>query len=141
MAQASEILAASGYSLTDATNTAYWALLDESGASETTKASLYQLNAAEIAYNNTDLSVQGKIDKLGQLASAYGDTASAAIAAAAADRVANGHGTYESVMEDLIAQMNRATSNITIQAPKISGSPSKNLVLAQRINRKRANRI
>lgn len=125
LAQASEILAASGYSLTDATNTAYWALLDESGASETTKASLYQLNAAEIAYNNTDLSVQGKIDKLGQLASAYGDTASAAIAAAAADRVANGHGTYESVMEDLIAQMNRATSNITIQAPKISGSPSK----------------
>ena len=70
LAQASEILAASGYSLTDATNTAYWALLDESGASETTKASLYQLNAAEIAYNNTDLSVQGKIDKLGQLASA-----------------------------------------------------------------------
>lgn len=125
LAQASEILAASGYSLTDATNTAYWALLDESGASEATKASLYQLNAAEIAYNNTDLSVQGKIDKLGQLASAYGDTASAAIAAAAADRVANGHGTYESVMEDLIAQMNRATSNITIQAPKISGSPSK----------------
>ena len=125
LAQASEILAASGYSLTDATNTAYWALLDESGASQTTKASLYQLNAAEIAYNNTDLSVQGKIDKLGQLASAYGDTASAAIAAAAADRVANGHGTYESVMEDLIAQMNRATSNITIQAPKISGSPSK----------------
>ena len=37
LAQASEILAASGYSLTDATNTAYWALLDESGASETTK--------------------------------------------------------------------------------------------------------
>lgn len=125
LAQASEILAASGYSLIDATNAAYWALLDESGASEATKASLYQLNAAEIAYNNTDLSVQGKIDKLGQLASAYGDTASAAIAAAAADRVANGHGTYESVMEDLIAQMNRATSNITIQAPKISGSPSK----------------
>ena len=125
LAQASEILAASGYSLTDATNTAYWALLDESGASEATKASLYQLNAAEIAYNGTGLNVQDKISSLGSLASAYGDTASAAIAAAAADRVANGHGTYESVMEDLIAQMNRATSNITIQAPKISGSPSK----------------
>lgn len=125
LASAYGILSDNGYTLADATNTAYWELLNEADASETAKGSLYALAAAEIAYNNTELDVQDKISKLGQLAQAYGDTASAAIAKAAADRVAMGHGDYESVYADLMASVNRAAQTSTLKLGQSSANASK----------------
>lgn len=54
------------------------ALLNEANASDTTRAYLFQLVAAEQVFNNTGLDVSGKISALGQLAAAYGQTAVAA---------------------------------------------------------------
>lgn len=125
LAGAYGILSDNGYTLADATNTAYWELLNEADASETAKGSLYALAAAEIAYNNTGLDVQGKISQLGQLAQAYGDTATAAIAQAAADRVANGHGDYESVYADMMAGVNRAAQISTLKLGQSSSNASK----------------
>ena len=124
LASAYGILADSGYTLSDATNTAYWSLLDEANASEVTKGSLYALAAAEIAYNSTGLNVQDKISKLGQLALAYGDTATAAIAQVAADRVAMGHGDYESVYADMMASANRAAQTSTLKIGQASTNTS-----------------
>ena len=125
LASAYGILADNGYTLSDATNTAYWSLLDEANASEITKGSLYALAAAEIAYNNTGLNVQDKIAKLGTLAAAYGDTATAAIAQAAADRVAMGHGDYESVYADMMASANRAAQTSTLKIGQASANASR----------------
>lgn len=125
LASAYGILSDNGYTLADATDTAYWSLLDEANASEITKGSIYALAAAEIAYNNTGLDVQGKISQLGELAQAYGDTATAAIAQAAADRVANGHGDYESVYADMMASVNRAAQASTLKLGQSSANASK----------------
>ena len=125
LASAFGMLADNGYTLADAADTAYWGLLNEANASETTKGSIYALAAAEIAYNNTGLDVQGKISQLGQLAQAYGDTATAAIAQAAADRVANGHGDYESVYADMMAGVNRAAQTSTLKLGQSSSNASK----------------
>ena len=58
------------------------ALLNEANASDTTREYLFQLVSAEQAFNNTSLDVGGKVAKLGELASAYGQTAIAAKIAA-----------------------------------------------------------
>lgn len=97
--------------LADMTQAAMYSLFGEAESAGITQAEIYRLAAAEIAYNSTGLDTQGKIDQLGNLAKAYGDTATAAMAAAAADRVANGHGDLETIMSDMMAQVGRAAEN------------------------------
>lgn len=97
--------------LADMTQAAMSSLLGEAESAGITQAEIYKLAAAEIAYNSTGLDTQGKIDQLGNLAKAYGDTATAAMAAAAADRVANGHGDLETIMSDMMSQIGRAAQN------------------------------
>ena len=46
-------------------------LLEEANASDTVRKYLFQLVSAEQVFNNTNLDVDGKISKLGELASAY----------------------------------------------------------------------
>ena len=67
---------------------------------------------------------RSKISKLGQLALAYGDTATAAIAQVAADRVAMGHGDYESVYADMMASANRAAQTSTLKIGQASTNTS-----------------
>lgn len=100
--------------LANMTQEAMAGLLGEAESAGITQGEIYRLAAAEIAYNSTGLSTQDKIDQLGNLAKAYGDTATAAIAAAAADRVANGHGDLETIMSDMMAQIGRAAKSYTI---------------------------
>ena len=96
-------------------------LLGEAQSAGITQAEIYKLAAAEIAYNSVGLSVEDKIAKLGALAGAYGDTATAALAAAAADRVANGHGDFETIMSDMMAQIGRATSSYQVDFSNVGG--------------------
>lgn len=96
-------------------------LLGEAQSAGITQAEIYKLAAAEIAYNSVGLSVEDKIAKLGDLAGAYGDTATAALAAAAADRVANGHGDFETIMSDMMAQIGRATSSYQVDFSNVGG--------------------
>ena len=125
LANAYGILSDNGYTLADATDAAYRKLVDEATQSDITKGAIYALAAAEIAYNNTGLNVQDKISQLGELALAYGDTTTAAIAQAAADRVAMGHGDYESVYADMIASANRATQTSTLKLRQSPANASK----------------
>lgn len=102
-------------SLADASDEAYLSLLDESNASETTRMAIYALATAEIAYNNTGLNTKDKIAQLQELASAYGDTASAALAASAAqyaESMSAFHGgSYKDALEykynELLNSMNK----------------------------------
>lgn len=107
-------------------------LFNEANMASITKDEIYKLAMQEIAFGNNDLKVSDKIEKLKALAQAYGDTATEAIAAAAADRVANGHGDYDSVFSDMIASANRLKSENAIEidfgkvdAPKSKSSGSK----------------
>ncbi|MDE7435402.1 MAG: hypothetical protein K2N01_06235, partial [Lachnospiraceae bacterium] len=68
--------------VTAATADSINALLNEANASETARAYLFKLIADEQVFNNQGLNVQGKISALGELASAYGQTAVAAKIAA-----------------------------------------------------------
>ena len=102
-------------SLADASDEAYLSLLDEANASETTRMTIYALATAEIAYNNTGLNTKDKIAQLQELASAYGDTASAALAASAAqyaESMSAFHGgSYKDALEykynELLNSMNK----------------------------------
>ncbi|MDE6602237.1 MAG: hypothetical protein K2K90_08760 [Lachnospiraceae bacterium] len=103
------------HSLADATQADMFNLLNEGQAAGVTREMIYQLAASEIAYNTTGLSVEDKISQLGKLASAYGDTATSAMAAAAADRAASGHGDYETVLSDMMAGLKRQADSFKIE--------------------------
>ncbi|MDE5938750.1 MAG: hypothetical protein K2H37_06690 [Lachnospiraceae bacterium] len=103
------------HNLADAAQADMFNLLNEGQAAGVTREMIYQLAASEIAYNTTGLSVEDKISQLGKLATAYGDTATSAIAAAAADRVANGHGDYETVLSDMMAGLKRQADSFKIE--------------------------
>lgn len=107
--------------LANSTSISMAGLLNEANAAGITKAEIYNLAATEIAYGNNGLDFSGKISKLQELANAYGDTATQAMLAAAADRVANGHGTPESVMADMVAQFKKATPTTMVSFSKVGG--------------------
>lgn len=114
LAAQEEFLAKEGVALADATNDKVISFLNEAGASETTRQCIYALKFSEIAFNDNDINVKGKVDKLGELAKAYGDTATAALAASAADRVKNGEGDYNDILNEMVANFNASLGNIEI---------------------------
>lgn len=77
--------------VTDSTSGEITALLDEANASNATRTCLFQLAAAEQIFNNQDLDTSGKISALGDLATAYGQTAIAAKIAAWEQEAADSH--------------------------------------------------
>ena len=103
------------YDLANASTEAMQSMLLEAQGASLTKGEIYSLAAAEIAYGNNGLDFSGKIEQLKVLAKAYGSTALEAMAATAADRVANNHGTYESVMDDLMAEWNKVKDSSEIK--------------------------
>ena len=111
-AKAQAIIAS--YDLANASEEEYAALLDEAVAAGIATQQVYKLIAAEIAFGNNDLSVEQKIDKLHALASAYGDTASAALATAIANDLASGHTDVDSAINDLMTQINSGLSKVDV---------------------------
>lgn len=106
-----------GYELVDATASEVVAFLDEAGASETARACLFQLVAQEQVFNNQDLSVQERIDKLKDLATAYGQTAIAAKIAATEAAAEAGHYETSWSEADLLhfqEQVNNAINNVQV---------------------------
>lgn len=97
------------------------ALLNEANASETTRAYLFQLTAAEQVFNNQSLDTSGKIRALGELATAYGQTAIAAKIAAWEQAAADSH-TQSSYSEADLKHL-QEEMNANISATKIDVNP------------------
>lgn len=110
------------YDLINASNEDYVALLEEAGAAGVAKQQIYNLAAAEIAYGANDLSVEQKVEKLKELARAYGDTATAALATAVANDLASGHTDVDSALNDLMRQISSTTQDVGIKLPEIEFS-------------------
>lgn len=110
------------YDLVNASNEDYVALLEEAGAAGVAKQQIYNLAAAEIAYSTSNLSVEQKIQKLKELASAYGDTTTAALATAIANDLASGHTDVDSALNDLMRQINSTMQEVDIKFPEIDFS-------------------
>ena len=102
------------YDLINATENEYVAILAEGEAAGVTRQAIYSLMAAEIAFGQNDLSVEQKIAKLHDLATAYGDTASAALATAIANDLASGHTDVDTAINDLMAKINEGLSKVDI---------------------------
>ena len=127
-AKAQAVLAA--YDLTDASRDSFVALLDEGEAANLTRQEIYSLTAAEIAFGNNNLSTEQKIKQLKELAGAYGDTATAALATAIANDLASGHTDVDSAINDLMSKINNGVKKVSIdftnvKSSKSSGSSSK----------------
>ena len=114
------------YDLADATNEEFAAILAEGEAAGLTEQQIYSLTAAEIAFGNNDLSVEGKIGKLRDLASAYGDTASAALATAIANDLASGHTDVDAAINDIMAKINTGVKKAEVNFfPKAKSNSKK----------------
>ena len=113
------------YDLAGATNEEFAAILAEGEAAGLTEQQIYSLTAAEIAFGNNDLSVEGKIGKLRDLASAYGDTASAALATAVANDLASGHTDVDAAINDIMAKINTGVKKAEINFSPETKSKSK----------------
>ena len=118
------------YDLADATRDSFTAILDEGEAANLTRQEIYSLTAAEIAFGQNTLSTEQKIQQLRELASAYGDTTSAALATAIANDLASGHTDVDSAINDLMAKINNGVKQVDIDfssagtSSKKSGSSS-----------------
>lgn len=122
-----QFLAQTGIELANASNDKVIGFLNEAGASETAKAYLFQLITAEQVFNNQDLSVQEKIDKLKELANAYGQTAIAARIANLEKANENGHISidYDKELASLQNDINNAVNNVKIDFSGVGGDASK----------------
>lgn len=124
VARVFSLAAAQNLSLSDAADKAYLSILKESNASDEARQAIYMLAAAEISYSSTGLDTAGKIKHLEELARAYGDTKTEAVAAAAAERATHyasalsrqgkDHAeSYEKALEDELIRINNLISTHT----------------------------
>lgn len=101
------------------------ALLNEAGASEATRAYLFQLAATEQIFNNQDLDTAGKVSELGKLAAAYGQTAISAKIAAMEKAAEESHTVFNPSDSDLnnfikeIHELVAQGNNINFGVPNI----------------------
>lgn len=122
-AKAKDMLAT--YDLINAKESEYVAILADGEAAGITRQQIYKLMAAEIAFGQNDLNTEQKIEQLRNLAKAYGDTASAALATAIANDLASGHTDVDSAINDLMAQVNSGIQKVDIDFSPIEKSASK----------------
>ena len=113
------------YDLIEASEDEYVAILNEAVAAGTTRQEIYRLIAAEIAFGNNDLSVEQKISKLQELARAYGDTATAAMATTISKDLANGNTDSDTAINNLMTKLNAGLSKVDIDFSGIDKSASK----------------
>lgn len=122
-----QFAAQTGYELVDATAAEITSFLNHAGASETARAYLFQLIAAEQVFgNNTDLNTADKVAKLKELATAYGQTAIAARIANMEKAAQDGHISvnYDRELASLQNEINSAISNVKVDFSKIGGGKS-----------------
>lgn len=127
-----KILAETGIDVLNASNDVVYGLLNEAGASETARLYLFNLVAQEQIFNNNALDTSGKVAKLQELATAYGQTAVAARIAAMQEMYANNHMPVDNanILAAAQAEISNAISNVKIDfkgagSGKKSGSKSK----------------
>ncbi len=121
-----QILAAETEAVANNTNFSVAAFLSEAGATEITRACLFQLVTAEQVFNNTDLSTAEKIEKLKELANAYGQTAIAARIANMEKAEQDGHVPidYEKELAALQTDINNAVGSVQIDFNGMNGAAS-----------------
>ena len=102
------------YDLAGATEAEFLAILGEGEAAGLTRQAIYNLTAAEIAFGNNNLNAPQKIEQLKELATAYGDTASSALATAIANDLASGHTDVDSAISDLMSQINSGMKKVNL---------------------------
>ncbi len=121
-----QFAAQTGYELVDATAAEITSFLNHAGASETARAYLFQLIAAEQVFGNTDLNTADKVAKLKELATAYGQTAIAARIANMEKAAQDGHISvnYDRELASLQNEINSAISNVKVDFSKIGGGKS-----------------
>ncbi len=117
-----QLLAETGKELADVTADDADAFLNHAGASEVAKTYLFQLVAAEQVFNAQGLDVSGKIEKLKELATAYGQTAIAAKIAHMEDQNAKAHTSFtDSDYQMLVDEVNNAVNNVQVGFGNIGG--------------------
>lgn len=108
-----QIAAQEAIALANNTEFSIAAFLDEAKASEITRTYLFKLVAAEEVFNNKDLSVDDRIEKLEELATSYGQTALAAnIARLQEEAAKNGYELTESDLAAYQEVINKQLENI-----------------------------
>lgn len=126
-----EFAAQAGYDLINATNDEVTGFLNHAGASEVARAYLFKLVAEEQVFNAQGLNTAEKIQKLKELATAYGQTAIAARIANMEKANQDGHIpiNYEDELASLQNDINSAVNNIQIDfsgvGSKSAGSAGK----------------
>ncbi len=117
-----QLLAETGKELANVTADDAAAFLNHAGASKIAKAYLFQLVAAEQVFNAQGLDVNGKIEKLKELATAYGQSAIAAKIAHMEDQNAKAHTSFtDSDYQMLIDEVNNAVNNVQIDFQGVGG--------------------
>ena len=117
-----QLLAETGKELANVTADDAAAFLNHAGASEIAKTYLFQLVAAEQVFNAQGLDVSGKIEKLKELATAYGQSAIAAKIAHMEDQNAKAHTSFtDSDYQMLIDEVNNAVNNVQIDFQGVGG--------------------
>lgn len=120
-----QFAAQTGKELVTATSDEVLAFLNHAGASETARQYLFKLISAEQVFGDTDLSVEDKISKLKELATAYGQTAIAARIANLEKANKDGHVTinYDDELASLQKEINDSVNNVKIDFASVgSGS-------------------
>ena len=132
VARVTGLAAEQNLTLANAADEAFLSILGEGTKAEEAKMSIYALATAEIAYNSTGLDTSGKIAQLQALATAYGDPASAALAASAAsyaESMSAFHGgSYEDALktkyESLLGMMGKF-SGVSVKVGQSAANAAK----------------
>ena len=113
------------YDLIHAKEAEFLAILGEGEAAGLTRQAIYSLTAAEIAFGNNNLNAQQKIEQLKELATAYGDTTSSALATAIANDLASGHTDVDSAINDLMSRINSGMQKVDLDFSGLENTASK----------------
>ncbi len=117
-----QLLAETGKELANVTADDAAEFLKHAGASNIARTYLFQLVAAEQVFNAQGLDVNGKIEKLKELATAYGQSAIAAKIAHMEDQNAKAHTSFtDSDYQMLIDEVNNAVNNVQIDFQGVGG--------------------
>lgn len=104
------------YNLFDASEENIASMLNEAQAAGITEEQIFKLAAAEQVFNNSDLNPKEKIEKLKELATAYGQTAIAAHIAGMEQATDDGHMVidYEKELTSIQNAVNNSVSSVSI---------------------------
>ena len=115
------------YNLFDASEENIASMLNEAQAAGITEEQIFKLAAAEQVFNNSDLNPKEKIEKLKELATAYGQTAIAAHIANMEQASAEGHMTidYEKELASIQNAINKSVNSVSIDFSPVGDTRTK----------------